>query len=289
MAWKLLRYGANPYTIGPSLVLGFSMEKEGGESMKAVLGVSVACLFLSGVAATAFSSGDTLASVSTGGYRQGIDLAGKQVKEESPAPRGCPALANTETFESRGLGYVRSREFAWAVRSVVIGASRYSPKEIPASWMDDADKWIEPEAGNISLPKGEDACNPALLYLASMEYRSKPGRAEVKPVLPRYVRAATAEARVAAASERTGPFAKRASTVEFKIAVAERMGAGECSRFELESAKLLLERARNVAAASRSDRKGAEWLDQAERNADSLLASRQLAFRQGVRCTAVSE
>jgi hypothetical protein len=257
--------------------------------MRTLLAVSVAGLFLCGVAATAFPSGDTLASAGTGGYRQGIDLAGTPGKEDAPAPRGCPALANSETFESRGLGYVRSREFAWAVRSVAIGASKYSPKEIPASWMDDAEKWVEPEAGNMSLRKGEDACNPTLLYLASMEYRSNPGRAEVKPVLPRYVRAATAEARVAAALEKAGPFAKRTSTVEFKIAVAERMGAGECSRSELESAKLLLERARNVAAASRSDRKGAEWLDQAERYADSLLATRQLAFRQGVQCTAAPE
>ena len=89
--------------------------------------------------------------------------------------------------------------------------------------------------------------------------------------------------------KKAGPFVERAAAVEFKIAVAERMGAGECARVELESAKLLLDRARNVAAASRNNTEGEEWLDRAERCADSLLANRQFAFRQGILCTAMPD
>ena len=109
------------------------------------------------------------------------------------------------------------------------------------------------------------------------------------PIFPGNVRAATREVRVVAEWKKAGPFTERAAAVDFKIAVAERMGAGECSKVELESAKLLLDRARNVAATSRNNTKGEEWLDRAERNADSLLANRQFAFRQGIMCTATSE
>lgn len=260
--------------------------------MRTVLGVLVSCLLLSGVTATAFPFNDSLASVGTRAYRQGNDFAEKPGREASPPAGGCPDLAYTEIFQSKGLGYVHSREFAEAVRAVAVGASKYSPEEIPAFWRDDAENWIGPGSEMLPFHKGEDACNPALLYLASMEYRARPGHEGVTPVFPLNVRAATREARVVAEWKKAGPFAERAAAVEFKIAVAERMGAGDCTRVELESAKLLLDRARNVAAASRNNRnntEGAEWLDRAERNADSLLANRQFAFRQGIGCTAMSE
>jgi hypothetical protein len=257
--------------------------------MRTVLGVFVSCLLLSGVTATAFPFSDSLASVGTRAYRQGNDIADNPGREASPPASGCPDLAYTEIFQSKGLGYVHSREFAEAVRAVALGASKYSPEEIPASWRDDAENWIGPGSEMLPFHKGEDACNPALLYLASMEYRARPGHEGVTPVFPLNVRAATREARVVAEWKKAGPFAERAAAVEFKIAVAERMGAGDCTRIELESAKLLLDRARNVAAASRNNTEGAEWLGRAERNADSLLANRQFAFRQGVGCTAMSE
>jgi hypothetical protein len=257
--------------------------------MRTVLGVFVTCLLLSGVAATAYSSGDTLASVGTNVYRHGNDFADKPAEKKSPPVGGCHDLAYTEVFQSQGLGYIHSREFAEAVRAVAVGASKYSPKEIPSSWRKDAESWIWPGSENLPLPKGEDACNPSLLYLASMEYRARPGHEGMTPILPRNVRAATREIRVVADWKKAGPFNERAAAVDFKIAVAERMGAGECSKAELESAKLLLDRARNVAAASRNSAKGVEWLDRAELNADSLLANRQFAFRQGVMCTAASE
>jgi len=222
-------------------------------------------------------------------YRQGNDLFDMPAGKESPPAGGCPDLVSTEVFQSKGLGYVHTREFAEAVRAVAVGASRYSPKEIPASWRKDAESWIGPASEILPLPKGEDACNPALLYLASMEYRAKPGHEGVTPVFPGNVRAAIREVHTVAEWKKAGPFKERAAAVDFKIAVAERMGAGECSKVELESAKLLLDRARNVAAASRNNTVGVEWLDRAERNADSLLANRQFAFRQGVRCTATSE
>ena len=257
--------------------------------MRTVFGVFVTCLLLSGFAATAFPFSDSLASVGANVYRQGNDLVAMPAGKISPPASGCTDLAHTEVFQSMGLGYVQSREFAEAVRAVAIGASRYSPREIPASWRKDAESWIVPGSETLPLPKGEDACNPTLLYLASMEYRAKPAHEGVPPVFPGNVRAATREVHVVEEWKKAGPFKERAAAVDFKIAVAERMGAGECSKVELESAKLLLDRARNVAAASRNNPEGVEWLDRAERNADFLLANRQFAFRQGVRCTGTSE
>ena len=257
--------------------------------MRPIFGVFVTCLLLSGVAATAYPFSDPLASVGTNARRQENDLADILGRDTPPPANGCPALASTELFQSKGLGYVHSREFADAVRAVAVGASRYSPRELPASWREDAENWSGSGAENMPFHKGEDACNPALVYLASMEYRSRPGHENVKPVLPDTLRAATREAKVVAEWKKAGPFVERAAAVEFKIAVAERMGAGECRRVQLESAKLLLDRARNVAAATKNTSNGKEWLDLAEQDADSLLASRQLAFRQGVMCTSMSE
>jgi hypothetical protein len=292
MASILLRVG-EPRTRSNLFDLGFPSrfrrKENGGEPMRTIPSVFISCLLLAGGTVSAYPFGDPLASVGAGAYLQGNTLADNPGRTESPPVPGCPGLAYTEIFRSKGLGYVHSREFAEAVRAVAVGASEYSPKEIPASWRDDAENWIGTESGTLPIRNGEDACNPALLYLASMEYRAKPGHEDVKPVIPRYVRAATREARVVEEWRKAGPFSERAAVVEFKIEVAERMGAGECARVELESAKLLLDRARNVAAASRDNSKGAEWLDRAERNAESLLADRQFAFRQGVRCTAMPE
>ena len=137
--------------------------------------------------------------IGIGGRRRRADEGHpRRVRSVSAPSGGCPDRAYTEIFQSKGLGYVHSREFAEAVRDVAIGASKYSPKEIPATWRDDAENWIGPGSEKLPFHRGDDACNPALVYMASMEYRARPGHEDVTPVFPRNVRAATREARVVA-------------------------------------------------------------------------------------------
>ncbi|NJD63552.1 MAG: hypothetical protein FIA93_12640, partial [Deltaproteobacteria bacterium] len=113
----------------------------------------------------------------------------------SDAPGGaCPELAYTDSFKARGLGYVYTEEFADAVNAVASGASAYSPQEIPAGWKSAAAEWrayiaAHPAGGAGTMQTtaaaglqggmtadpylSKDACSPALLYLASLQYRSR--------------------------------------------------------------------------------------------------------------------
>jgi hypothetical protein len=106
---------------------------------------------------------------------------------------GCADVARTEIFRTKGLEYIASREFADAIVAVAGGASEYSPSEIPASWRAVAAEWSAP--GRTKLPGNEEACAPALLYLASLEYRARLGNDRIAPVFPRVARASTRDFR----------------------------------------------------------------------------------------------
>ncbi|PWB63075.1 MAG: hypothetical protein C3F14_08750, partial [Deltaproteobacteria bacterium] len=206
------------------------------------------------------------------------------------------------------LGYVYTEEFADAVNAVASGASAYSPQEIPAGWKSAAAEWrayiaAHPAGGAGTMQTtaaaglqggmtadpylSKDACSPALLYLASLQYRSRVGGQGVTPVFPRIVKAGVMElgTQVAAKNRMAATYAKRGALIGEKIADAERMGARDCTPSELARAKAELDRARSDATGIRS---GIQETDasfaRAERIADALLANRQFASQKGIKC-----
>ncbi len=222
---------------------------------------------------------------------------------------GCPDLVYSEAFQSKGLGYVSTPEYADAVRAVANGTSKYSPEEIPAAWRSIAAEWTaylamhpagmsEPAESPVYSDAGEpydaaaflrkkEACGPALLYLASLEYRSRSGHEGVKPVLPLVVRAAAKdiEARVVAKQGMAASYAKRASAIGTRIAETERIGAEECSPGDLALAKSELELARREAGGVRTSLLETESLfRRAEQAADSILSIRRVASVKGTVC-----
>lgn len=261
------------------------------------------------MAGTAFSSGDAPDAMGTGGDRRGRDLSDGLGKAVFTLDCGCPDLAYTESFKARGLGYVYSTEFADAVHAVASGNSRYSPREIPGEWQAAAADWqaylaahphgaaapANPTA-SMDFPAkldgvpflGKEACSPALLYLSSLEYRSRPGHHGVTLVFPRLVRAAAFDlgTQVVAKSRMAEIYAKRTAVIGAKIAEADRIGAGECSPSELAHAKSELDRARRDAAEV--VRTGIQETERsfarAEKIADTLLTHRQFASRNGFKC-----
>lgn len=125
---------------------------------------------------------------------------------------GCAEIAKTEIYRREGLDYVASREFAEAMAAVATGASMYAPTEVPASWRTVAAEWtasMDAYSGRgtqvadarVSMPVPEkmnyferpETCAPALLYLASLEYRARTGNDRIVPVFPRVARASTRE------------------------------------------------------------------------------------------------
>ncbi len=202
---------------------------------------------------------------------------------------GCADIAYTDVFRSEGLGYITSAEFAKAVRAVANGESRYSPEDIPQSWRAVAADWGASRSGvaGLRLLQDKEACIPALVYLASMEYRQRSGRRDVKPAFPLYVREATQDlaGRAAAKRDLAVSFAKRESTIAAKIVEAERMGAAECAPGAVASAKAELERARRKAVEIRFSLKEAEsGFQSAERSAETILTWQQFAAKTGRRC-----
>jgi hypothetical protein len=255
--------------------------KGGTMTMRAILAAFVLCLLVL-VTGSAWSSSD--------------------------APGACPELAFTDSFKARGLGYVYTEEFAEAVSAVASGASTYSPPEIPSGWRTAAVEWrayvaAHPAGGAETMQTtpapalpgalsadpylSKDACSPALLYLASLHYRSRTGGQGATPVFPRIVKSGVMElgTQVVAKRRMTATYAKRGALIGEKIADAERMGAKDCSPSELARAKAELDRARVDAAGIRS---GIEETDasfaRAEQIADALLANRQFASRTGIKC-----
>jgi hypothetical protein len=257
---------------------------------------------------TAFPSGDTAGTaVKAGDTRQG-DFS-RQFDSAVPVLAfGCPDLAYTDSFKAKELGYVNSTGFAEAVQAVASGKSTYSPHEIPAGWQASAAEW---QAYTAAYPAGDadpaypavfttyegkfeiepllsrEACTPALLYLASLEYRSRPGNREVTPVFPRLVRKAVIDlgTQVVAKRRMAPTYAKRAASVMAKISEAELMGAKECQPGELAQAKDELDRARRDAAGVRSDVQETDAaFARAEQVAEGLLTKRQFAMQKGFKC-----
>ncbi len=258
------------------------------------------------IADTGYSSGDAPASLNRMAGKHGGDLSGEAI---SFPDCGCPDIAYTESFKSGRLGYVKSAEFAESVRAVASGASEYSPREIPPGWKTIAADWVaflatHPEGEGVpdrpkpflDFPRGDDrstflkdseSCAPALIYLASLDYRSRAGRQDVSPVFPRIVRKAVGDLDVLVAVKRqmAERFATRSAAIGSRIAEAERMGAGSCEPGELARAKSELYQARIGAAGVRSSLQETEALfDRSEQVADTLLAKRQFAARNGFKC-----
>lgn len=227
---------------------------------KKILLVVASCLLLAGIAGTGDSSADG----------PGIEMRAGDFKMLSPhafwPSSGCPDIAHTKTFQSRGLGYVGTPEFAEAIRAVAYDASEYSPAEVPPDWRIAAENWIEymkmtrdEESNRFSpsalfqlrggeellFPKGKYACNADLVHLASLEYRKMQLREDAPQVFPRYVHAATKELQEIIATKRqmARSFAQRMTAIGSKIAEAERLQAGSCSPGEVARAKRELERA----------------------------------------------
>jgi hypothetical protein len=229
-------------------------------------------------------------------------------KTDSVPACGCPDLVYTDVFKARRLGYVNSPEFADAIRAVASGKSLYSPPEIPNGWLEAAKGW---SAFVAAHPKGvsepldpartmgfgtrldpepflsKDACVPALLYLASLEYRSRQGNWDLTPVFPHLVRTAIFDlgTQIVVKNRNTPAYAKRTVAVMAKISKAEKMGAGDCEPTELARTKAALDHARRDAAGVRASVEETDAsFSNAERLADSLLTKRQYAMAKGFIC-----
>jgi hypothetical protein len=221
---------------------------------------------------------------------------------------GCPDLALTETFQSRGLGYVGSPEFAEAVVAVANGVSGYSPVDIPPEWRSAAKKWIvylasNPEGASDVLPANsvfrpreceeaqffdrKDACNSELVHLASLEYRKAKGREDIPMVPPDVVPEGTMElAGTIAAKRKLAPrLSARAELIGSMILEAERLGAGKCLQGEVARAKRELELAFREARMIRSDHpETVASFDRAERTASFLLEDSRDGSDRGMGC-----
>ncbi|HEY5912068.1 MAG TPA: hypothetical protein VJA21_15805, partial [Verrucomicrobiae bacterium] len=130
-------------------------------------------------------------------------------------------------------------------------------------------------------------CSTALLYLASREYRARPGHEKAVGVYPYVVQAAARELRerVAAKRQLASLYETRVALLGARIAESERLGAGDCSPRELLAAKLSLERARVVALGIRWSVPDAEAaLSGAQQATEILVSQRQFAARHGIRC-----
>ncbi len=251
--------------------------------------LAVACLMLIAVSGTAFASTDGPSAGSPGADSMQIDTS-PRLEASGPAC-GCADIAFTDVFTSERLAYVTAPEFAEALRAVARGESRYSPGEIPAGWQAAAEDWGSSRSGlaGLRLLQDSEACIPALIYLASMEYRLRLGRPGLKPVFPVFVRKATQDLaeRAAAKGRLAGRFAQRRDAIAAKIQEAERMGAASCAPGALADAKAELDRARRGAGEVRSSLRDTESaFYSAERAADTILARQRFASRMGRRCYA---
>lgn len=175
-------------------------------------------------------------------------------------PHLTPDIAFTESFRDGGLGYVHSPAFAEAVSAVASGNSPYSPREIPASWGIVARVWKDHpfdgdfEASPHPRSRGSDRFlgpssrgavdallpEPApfrdeadriasLLFLSSLEYRSRAGDRTLAPVTPTRVRMGAAEILTKVREGRTDVrrYAERLLDIASRIVLAERLGAAE--------------------------------------------------------------
>lgn len=133
---------------------------------------------------------------------------------------------------------------------------------------------VHAEHGNLSLVRDSKFLIPALIYLASLEYRSWPGHEGTTPIFPRVLRAAVAEleSRLAEKRRMAEAYAKRAAAIAARIAEAERSGVRNFAPDELARAKSELERARRNALGVRSNLLETDTaFARAEKVADGLL------------------
>jgi hypothetical protein len=236
----------------------------------------------------------------------GLLLAGTAFAAGDSRSCSCADLAFTDTFRLNRVDYVATEEFARAVHAVATGASKFSPREIPSAWKEAAAGWMTPVAAASEGPFGPDPafdvrtisdkdisldwrgpCSTALLYLASREYRARPGHEEAVGIYPYVVQAAARELgeRVAAKQQMASGYENRVALIGARIAEAERLGAGDCLPKEVLAAKLSLERARGVALGLRWSVADAEAaMSGAQQAADILESYRQYAARHGIRC-----
>lgn len=268
--------------------------------MKTVFGTCVLCLVLIAVAAPVHPSDDPAARAVGAADRRAGSLSGNLEKMDFQPNCRCSDIAHTGAFRANRLQYVQTPEFAQAVQMLASGSSRYSPRyarDLPlTTWRSfatelrqrsaaDAGEAVGPTASAVSydVQTGngglcflgvEERLIPALLYLASLEYRSWPGHADVTPVFPRIFRAATSEldARIGEKRRMAGEFAKRAAAIRARIAEAERRGPGSCAPAEIARAKSELNSACRDALGVRSSLQETDMaFARAERAAEQLL------------------
>ncbi len=253
--------------------------------------LAVACSMLLTVSTIAFSSTDgapgagPAAEPRTGGVSARI--GGNDI---SPAC-GFSDIAYSGVFRTEGLDYVTTAQFAAALRAVARGESRYSPAEIPQSWRAVAADWDTSRPGTDRLKAlGDRGSNiPALVYLASMEYRLQAHRPKLKPAYPVLVRAATRdlEGRLAAKQALAARFAERTDAIGVKLYEAEIMGASGCAPGAVADARAELEQARRQAGDIRSSVQETESsFRKAERWAEMLLSRQRYASMRGLKCYA---
>lgn len=206
----------------------------------------------------------------------------------------CPDLASTETFRSNGLEFVHSLEFAEALASVAGGNSRYSPRTVPEGWRAASSMWFlhvtphasEPPENAAPQPHRErfsaieDACDPQLLYRASLQYRERAGNEKAGVVSPDHVSTAIREL-----GEAFSHLDTLYKEVAAKIVIAERMGASECSPSAVARAKAELAVAQRAATGNHYDPAAAfRSFRAADQAADDLIESRKFAKTKGLVC-----
>lgn len=268
--------------------------------MKAAVGACILCLALM-IGAAPVHPSDDLSARAAATVKPAGSLAGNFEKVDFQPSCKCGDFAHTSIFMVNRLQYVQTPEFAEAVRMLASGNSKYSPRnprEVPmSSWRTFAAELDRHSAAGergatgttvSAVPPGvlrgdsgvcffrvEEKMIPALLYLASLEYRSLPGHDDVTPIFPRYFRAAISEldARMGEKQRMAAAFARRAAAIKARIAEAERRGPGNCPPELLARAKSELDSAYRDAMGVRSSLQETDMaFARAERAADNLLA-----------------
>jgi hypothetical protein len=230
----------------------------------------------------------------------------------------CPSIADSAQVRNSGIDYIRTREFAEAVRAVANGTSRFAPARTPAEWKSAADLWggtfvsngtprITLMPGNAGSGKyrtallspsgdpvdpteagiGERSCNPSLFFRASMEYRFRQGKEDAPLLYPHLVRKAVygIVRRIVAKMDAAARSAKRVDGIADRIREAEKAGAGVCQRQELARTKADLAVARAMITDLAYDPGATDAaLARAESLSENLLASQRFAASHRIRC-----
>lgn len=202
----------------------------------------------------------------------------------------CADIVRAGILPPEQAGYLRSPEFAESMESVASGTSPYTPGILPAEWTEEASTWrdqMNDRSVFLSKEMTEERltaartglCPSNLIFRASLDFRAKVGRPDMKPVYPYQVREASLEL-----ARRFERFAQRTRRIESSILEAERMGARDCSPSELSNAWAALKIAGYQAAENGFDvGKTAEAFANAEDAVAIVFAKRQVASnRMGI-------